>query len=179
MEKIIEQQNPEEGLIYKKVAPKPATFGGYSWLFLHMNFATSIVAFIFIPVAVGLGVFLAVSSPDNLVFSIIIFVCAGLIALVLGFLLLAMPVISLGKAKHVVHDKTYTAIYVDRFVFHTEYDDGDVTDFVFNLAEIQYGKEYKDRFFVKGRLNGRNSAFAISKSELDERATEKLRSVCI
>ncbi len=175
---MINNEALEEGLIYKKVSPKGAKFKDYVWLYFHTMFGSMLAGIIFTPIAIAFGLYLLISSQDKAVFGVILLILGGLLLLLLMFLLLFLPLLNANRARHVVRENSFVAIYEDKIEFHYEYQEGPKVDYASKTSEIISGKEYKTRFFMRGRINGKVSSFLLSKDELDDKANERLRSLC-
>lgn len=182
-EEIINQEqiqpSEEDKVIYTKQPIDKPTFAAYFRLCFKLNQVANIISFIFVPAAVALGIFFLIQFPGDAIYSIILFICAGVVFLAVLLLLVIVPIINLKRLKGLSLRQSFFEIHWHYFRFHYEFDGAEPMDFIFAAENVEYGKEYKKRFFIKVRQNGKPTGFFVEKESLTEAALEKLRSFVI
>ena len=177
--KVADELTGENKLIYKKQPLKKPTFGKVFATYFRINFGANIASLIFIPLAVGIGIFFLFQFPENAVYALILFISAGVVLAALLALLLGAPIANMAKLKGFYSEKSCFSIYRDRFEFEYVYEDLTCIKLIYKIEDVMYAKEGRNDFFVKVRANGKQTGFIVAKEGLSEHALDKMRSMCI
>ena len=167
-----------------KLSDHPNKLSNYFSLYFRIVMPLAIVIMVFIPAAIGIGVWNMLTNAVHAILSIFLFVFSGIFIFYLVMFNIISPFRSYNGLKKLDLDESTITLCFDRVIFHSVYDfktkdkrEHFKDDREYPFACFQTIKEEKNRFFFLTSKQYGRYAFYLWKDTLDEKALELIKSI--
>ena len=167
-----------------KLSQHPNKLSNYFSLYFRIVMVLAIIMIVFIPAAIGIGIWNMLSGNIHPVLSIFLFVFSGIFLFYLIAFNIIAPIRSYKGLQKLDLEESTIALYSDRAIFHSVYDfktkekhEHFKDDREYPFVCFQTIKEEKNRFFFLTSKQYGRYAFYLWKDTLDEKALEFVKSL--
>ena len=162
-----------------KLSDHPNTLGNYARLYFSLVFVAALLMIIFIPVAIGLGIWGMITDIFMDLLCIALFALSGIFLAYLIMFNIIAPIRAFVTSKKLSQDESTITIYENCISFCSVYTlDGKVIkdEKSYEFDCYKKIKDKKDRFLFVSKKEYGNFAFYIWKDTLDEKSLNLIQS---